>query len=1047
MNLKSHLIRHAGPAALLGLAIASVALRGGSPPDVPCDGKWVKKTVTETVTSCDGDETEVDVEKWVCIRGVTLPSSISFEPNAGQAPSAFEFVSRSSGFSVGLDDGGAELGLLDPDGTPARLRLHLDGSADHSVPEGLEPLPGVANYLIGRDSSRWLTNIASYAKVRYRDVYPGIDAIYYGAEGELEHDFVVHPGADPSRIRMRFTGADSIQPDSDGSLAVSVNGLRVTWRRPVLYQMLAGRKVPVDGRYRIGGGHSITFEVANYDRSADLVIDPVIAYVSYFGRSGTDAGGRVAVDAAGNAYTAGVTYDAFFPVTPGAPFVSKGNHGDVLITKFNPSGSQVLYSTHIGGANSDGATAIAVDPAGNIYLTGTTDSDDYPVTPRAPKGFLQPPGAPNDPGDCVVTKLNSTGNAIVYSTYFGGTRNETCYGIAVDSGGNAYVTGATRSNSIPVSDDAPQRSPRGDSDGFLFKLNPEGTGFVYSTLFGGARDDNGLAVALDAQGAAYVAGFTRSNFGFPITPGALQSTWGGTRSLSGTGDAFVLKLNPAGSQFEYSTYLGGDRDEAAIGITVDSQGNAYVAGNTVSTNFRTTDGAYQREHKGLGGNNLFPGGDAFAVKLNPTGTGFVYSTLLGGTRDDWGTSIAVDPAGNAYIGGSTLSADFPTSQDAHQRRYGGTIAGTNFPTGDAFLAQLNPAGTALVYSTYIGGSGDEIGFGVAVDRVGGVYLAGSTMSPNLPVTQGAAQTAYGGTSRQVVPFGDVFTARFGTPVADPNTPAIRTFGSAANGAAASVAPGEWIILNGSNLGPAQRADFTPGADGSVPNALAGTRVLFDGVAAPVLYASAASVQVAVPFAVAGKPGTQVIVEVNGRRSAVLTIPVSPAKPTLFTTNGQGNGQGAIIHLGDDSANGPENPAFPGSWVSLAFTGGGQTSPPGVDGQRVSAEGAALETPAAVTVGGREVEVSYAGGAYGQIAGLYRADVKLPDDLEPGDHEVILSIGPAGSQQGVTITVRARPPAEESAGRTKVRSGRRSWLPTRRPVVLSTEFDRGGAAAR
>lgn len=1042
MQLRSRLLRHGGPGALLVLAAASIAVRGGPPPSTPCDGEWVWHTWQES-TTCGGTE---ERGEWECQESNAISAPLSFEPNAGQAPAGVQFVARSRGLSVLLEGGDAVLGMAGPGGT-ARLRMHLDGANRSAGVEGVDPLPGVANYLVGRDTSRWLTNIPSFAKIRYRDVYPGIDAVYYGRDGELEHDFVVRPGADPSRIRMLFEGAAAVRLESDGSLAAVVDGLRVTWRQPVLYQMLGGRKTRVEGHYRISG-NAVAFDVANYDRQVDLVIDPVVAYVSYFGRSSADAGGRMVVDSAGNAYTAGMTFDAFFPVTAGAPSVSKGNFGDILITKFNPSGTQVVYSTHIGGANAEGATAIAVDGSGNIYLTGTSNSDDYPVSPRAVKGLLQPPGALNDPMDCVVTKINAAGNAILYSTYFGGSKNDTCTAIATDADGNAYVTGYTSSTSIPVSDEAPQRAPRGGAEGFLFKLNPDATGFVYSTMFGGGRDDGGLSVAVDAAGNAYVAGFTNSNFGFPITSGALQTAWGGTRSLAGTGDAFILKMNPAGNQFVYSTFLGGDRDDAAFSIAVDQQGNAYVAGNTSSSNFRTTEGAYQRENKGGGGNNRFPGGDAWVAKLNPAGNALIYSTLIGGARDDWATSLAVDSAGNAYVAGSTLSADFPVSQDAYQSRYGGAAAVSRFPTGDAFLAQINPAGTALTYSTYLGGSGDEIGFGVALDRVGGVYVSGTTLSANLPATPGAAQRDYGGTSRQVVPFGDVFMARFGAPIVDPNTPSIKGFGSAANGAAVSVSPGEWILIKGTHLGPAERVDFSAAADGSVATTLAGTRVWFDDMAAPVMFTSEGAAQVAVPFGIAGKTSIRMIVEVNALRSEPLTIPVTPAKPTLFTSNGQGNGQGSIIHLADGSANSAGHPAYPGDWVAVLFTGGGQMSPAAADGFPISEGGAVLETAAVVTVGGREAEVSYAGGAYGQIAGLYRADLRLPDGLEAGEHEVVIRIGDAQSQAGVTIAVQVQEAAAEtSASRTKVRKAPGAWLPTRLPAALSSSSGRTATAGR
>lgn len=998
---------YAPSVALAILIVAGLATQAGSPPDVPCDGVWISKTVT-VKDGCDNDREEME---WVCVGGIRprLLPPLSFEPNQGQAAPGFDFVVKTASLGVLLDDGDALLQVPGPSGRHAGLRLHLAG-ARRAQGEGVSPLPGVTHYLTGRDPSRWRTNVPTFARVRYRDVYPGIDVVYYGTEGQLEHDFIVQPGVDPAQIRMDLEGASRIELQADGSAVALVDNLRVFWRKPVLYQMRYGQRQPVEGAYRLeAGANRLSFTVGAYDRNADLIIDPVIAYVSYFGRSAAEGGSRMAVDSAGNAYITGITFDAFFPVTPGAPFVSKGTHGDIVVTKFNPSGTEVLYTTHLGGANGEGGLGIALDRDGNIYLAGSTDSDDYPVSANAFDRFLQPPGAPSDPMDCVVTKLNAAGNAILYSTHLGGTGVDACVSIAVDAQGAAYVAGRTASTNFPVSDSAPQRISRGIFEGFIAKLNPAGTALVYATLFGGVGADGAAAIAIDGQGAAYVTGHTRSSFGFPVTPGAPQSRWGGTVRDQGAGDAFVLKLDPAGQQWVYGTYLGGSRDDMGLGIAVDAQGNAYVTGQTTSPNFAVTERAYQREFRGAGGHNYFPGGDAFVVKVNPAGTGFVYSTLLGGTRDDWGTGIVADAAGNAYVGGATLSTNFPVSQDAYQRTFGGTAATDPFPTGDAFLAQLNPEGSALVYGSYLGGSADEMALGIALDRFGAVYLSGSTLSSNLPVTAGAPQTRYGGASGQVAPLGDLFVARFGTPIPDASVPAIRGFGSAANNAAGGVAPGEWIIINGANLGPATRVDVKAAEDGSIPAAaLAGTRVLFDDLVAPIFFTSAGAVQVAVPFGVAGKANVQLIVEYNNRRSSPLTVPVVAAKPALFTINGAGNGPGLIVNLADGTVNAADNPARIGSTVALALTGAGVTDPASADGKLTPGEGApVLALPVKATVGGVEAEVKFSRGAPGSLAGLARVEIVVPEGLEPGEHEVLVTVGEVRSQSGVTMAVQMK----------------------------------------
>ncbi len=1001
--MKLKLREHGATIALVALMATGVILRSGSPPDRPCDGGWVKIAAVEG-NGCGDDDRPA---YWDCPTdppAVAERLPLAFEPNSGQAPGEYQFLARTRTLGVFLDDGDADLMVRGPDGKPASVRLHLEGSAHSPTAEGEGRLAGFANYLIGNDPNRWRTNIPSFSRVRYRDVYPGVDLVYYGNEGELEHDFVVRAGAHPAAIRMDLRGADSVQVEADGSASAIVQGLRVSWKRPMLYQNVKGRRSTVAGRYRHEGGNRLTFDVGSYDKSANLIIDPVVSYVSYFGRSGADAGGRLVVDSAGNAYTAGITHDGSFPVTPGAPFVNLGAHGDVLITKFNATGTAVLYSTHLGGANAEGATGIAIDSTGNLYLTGSTNSDDYPVSATALKKLLQAQGASNDPFDCFVTKLNAAGNSILYSTYLGGSRIEGCKAVAVDAQGSAYITGRTSSSNFPVTDEAIQRTARGGTDGFVTKLNAAGSALVYSTLFGGIGNEDGFAIAVDAQNNAYVTGYTASSFGFPITAGALQPAWGGTLSIGAPGDAFVLKLNPAGSQLVYSTYLGGSRDELGLGIAVDAQGSAYVTGYTNSTNFRTTEGAYQREFKGRGGNNLLRGGDAFAVKLNPAGNAFVYSTLLGGARDEWGTAIAVDAAGNAFITGATLSIDFPLSQDALQKTFGGSSVQEGFPLGDAFLSQLNAAGSALVYSTYIGGSADEFAFGLAVDQTGAVYVSGSTLSANLPVTPGAAQTTYGGSSRQVVPFGDVFVARFAGSGGASSNVQLHSIGSAASYAAGGVSPGEIAVLFGAGIGPANLTTLALAGDGKVSSTLASTRILFDETPAPLIYVSAGQSSAIVPYGVSGRSSTQVVVEYQGQRSAPLTMAVVAAKPALFSANGSGAGPGAILNE-DSSVNTPANPSPRGRVIVLFGTGAGQTNPAGVDGLLATLTFPRALLAASVTIGGRTADVLYAGAAPGLVAGVFQINAKVPEDATPGNAETIVTYGSARSQAGLTVALR------------------------------------------
>ncbi len=809
--------QHAGTAGLIVFVIVPLLVYGGKPRDEDCPlGIWIKES-----GGCSG-------EHWECTStGEQEPASVrlplQFEKNLGQAVSGYDFLARTHAHSVLLSGRGALLNLRSPSG-PVSVRMDLDGAPSPAV-EPESQLPGVLNYFLGSDPQGWHTNVPSYSRVRYRGVYPGIDVIYYGSEGELEHDFVVSPGADAALIQMRFTGATDIRIEADGSASILAAGQRISWRAPVVYQELAGgKRQRIEAKYSLDRGR-LGFALGRYDGARALVIDPVISYATYIGRSSAEAGARLAVDRDGNTYVVGYTMDPFFLRTPGA-VASGAGAGNVLVTKLNPAGNTVLFSTFLGGANPEGALGIALDREGNLYIGASTSSADYPTTAGAFKRQLQT--TPADRFDCAVTKLNAAGSAILYSTFLGGSASDACIGIAVDQAGAVYVTGSTESNNFPTSENAPQRTVRGARDGFLAKLNPAGSAVVYGTLFGGTGRDSGIGIAVDNVGAAYVVGNTNSSFGFPITPNAYQRAFLGTTVASPprTGDAFALKMNPAGSAFEYSTYLGGRRDDLAFAVAVDAQGNAFVAGNTISTDFPTTAGALQSSYGGIGNNNLYRGGDGFVVKLNPTGSGVLYSTYLGGSGDDWATAIGIDAAGNAYLTGATSSPNFPVTQDAYQRTYGGTEDVLGFPTGDAFVAQLNAAGSALIYSTYLGGANDEFGFGIGLDSSNAISVSGMTRSRNFPVTPGAAQAQYGGADTVFLPMGDVFVARFAGTGGGGSASSVVLQGvaNAASYVAGGVAPGEIIILGGANLGPSTLATLTVAAN-RVSTSLNGTRVV------------------------------------------------------------------------------------------------------------------------------------------------------------------------------------------------------------------------------
>ena len=551
---------------------------------------------------------------------------LSFEANRGQADPQVRFLSRATGHTLFLAPTEAVLMLRSrervnryslnvkraphdattqpPDDSTARrpndsatqrpnestiephndstvLRMSFVGANPKTRMEGQEGLPGKANYFLGNDPKKWRTHVPTYAKVHYQDLYPGIDLIYYGNQRQLEHDFVVRPGADPGSIALSFQGADKVEVDAQGDLVLHTAAGAIRQRKPVIYQEVAGLRRDIAGGYLLREKRTVGFKVDKYDPSRPLIIDPVLIYSTYLGGSSSDVAGGIAVDAAGNAYVTGGILSTDFPTTAGAFQTTLGGDLDAFVTKLNPTGSALVYSTFLGGSAFDEGLGIAVGAAGNAYVTGDTRSTNFPITAGAFQTTL------GGSAGAFVTKLNPAGSALVYSTYLGGSNNDDGKGIAVDLTGNAYVTGDTDSSNFPTTAGAFQTTLGGDGgDAFVTKLNPAGSALIYSTYLGGSGLDRGLGVAVDASGNAYVTGDTRST-NFPTTAGAFQTT------LDGFADAFVTKLNPTGSALIYSTYLGGISFDEGLGIAVDSSGNAYVTGDTTSADFPTTTGAFQ----------------------------------------------------------------------------------------------------------------------------------------------------------------------------------------------------------------------------------------------------------------------------------------------------------------------------------------------------------------------------------------------------------------------------------------------------------------------
>ena len=648
---------------------------------------------------------------------------LAFEPNAGRMSDGIDFLARSGAGAAHISDSGARVAIDGGKGAQA-IGLTLAG-AQAAAPRALDRLPGVVNDLHGDDPSRWRTGIATYARVRYSGVYPGIDVDWYGNQRQLEYDFRVAPGADPAAIAVRVTDADRLHLAPNGDILIRKGDATFRQKAPVAYQPAAAgsARTSVSADFRLDG-RTVRFDLGRYDRDRLLVIDPtVLSYSSYLGGNDVDAATGIAVDGSGASYVTGRTLSSDFDTSGAAEGDKAGS--DAFVAKLTPGGDALVYSTYVGGNNADRAGGITVDSAGAAYVVGTTKSTDFTtVNPIASD-------VDGTNTDAFVLKLAPAGNALAYSTYLGGgVGDDAGFGgrdegtaIAVDGSGAAWIAGQTESGNYPTttgnriegntsetdnSGTGGTRSVVGGlkADVIVSRLNPAGTALTYSTYLGGNEGESASAIAVDPSGVAYVAG-TTSSPDFDTTANRIQGPSAARRQF----DAFVAKIDPqqnGRNALVYSTYLGGVDYDAAHGIALDDTGAAYITGTTHSSDFDTSNA--------IEGNDDGP--DAFVSKLTPGDDALVYSTFLGGSGADSGNGIAVDSDGVAHITGHTESIDFDRA---------GAIEG-DAGSSDAFVANIAPDGGSLGCSTYLGGSADDRGHAIALDPAGRTYVAGSTDS-------------------------------------------------------------------------------------------------------------------------------------------------------------------------------------------------------------------------------------------------------------------------------------------------------------------------------
>lgn len=757
-----------------------------------------KQAVSPPPSSSATVAADLGVKPTIQARYGQLP--LHFEANQGQSDQQVKFLSRGNGYALFLTSTEAVLSLRQggkgatakrsngesADSLPAVLRMQLTGANPQPQAEGLGELPGKTNYFIGNDHTQWRTNVPTYAKVKYHNVYPGVDLVYYGNQQQLEYDFVIAPGVDPATVTLSFQDGHGqlvpVRVETNNDLVAQLAGGEVRFHKPLVYQEINGVRQEIGGNYHIrntqpevSNATHVGFQIAAYDATKPLIIDPVLEYSTYFGGGNTDRGYNIVAYDKRYAYIAGSTLSdhTTFPLKnayDGTTFdesQTAQHDATYFVAKLDTTASgaaSLVFATYLGPKTASevkvgaypAAHFLAVDSSGNAYLTGITGAN-YPTTSSAyqtsiacPTCFL--------PRDAFVTKLSATGATLLYSTYLGGTSNDEGRAIAVDAAGNAYVTGVTSSTNFPLSNAFQSVCGTGDPvapgcrDAFVTKINTNASGassLVYSTYLGGkGGDDIGLAIAADNNGNAYVTGVARE-VNFP-TKNAFRSTCDG--SSSECLDAFVAKLDTTlsgANSLIYSSYFGGNLVDIGHGITIDASGNAYVIGTTSSANFPTK-------------NALFPTrgftNDAFVMKINPATSGtasLIFSTFLGGNANEWGRGIALDATGNICVAGVTGSTNFPIVNALQP-----TMSNSAGSSYDAFVAKLKNDGSALLFSSYLGGNKDDEAWDISVDSNKHVYLTGETNSLAFPTAN-----AYQGNLNPTAGNGaDAFIAKISAPV-------------------------------------------------------------------------------------------------------------------------------------------------------------------------------------------------------------------------------------------------------------------------------------------
>jgi hypothetical protein len=583
-------------------------------------------------------------------------------------------------------------------------------------PKGKKPSDFYNNYFYGNDPSKFVTNVPCYQEIYYENLYDGIDLRFYLVQNGLKYDFIIHPYADIERIKIKYFGIDHIDINRNGDLIIKSKIGNIIHRDLEIYQNYSGVKSKINGRFKIYNKFEYGFELLqDYNPYEILVIDPLI-YSSFLGGYDREEANSIAIDEIGNSYVTGLSASPNFPTSPGVYDIDyNGGHYDVFVLKLNYTGSNLIYSTFIGGSNTDIGNDLVIDSFGNVFVTGDTKSSNFPNSTNA--FDLTFNGGEND---IFVLKLNKNGDELLYSTFIGDVNDESGSSIDIDSTGNAYVTGYTTSSNFPTTNGVHDTSYNNIEDVFILKINQTGSKLLFSTFVGESGKDWGCDIKIDSLGNSYITGYTSSS-NFPITQNVYDE------SLNGNYDCFVLKLNQIGTEILFSTFLGGNLNDKANSIFIDSQKNVFITGKTNSKNFPTTKKAFDNEHNGKN--------DSFVAKLNPLGSLLLYSTYFGGNDEEEGFDITLDSNDNLYFSGYTSSSDFPITQDAYDK---------SLDLYDCFLVKLDRNGSKLIYSSYIGGAKGDIGKCIKVDSSFNIIICGYTASLDFPANLNGYDNTHNG---------------------------------------------------------------------------------------------------------------------------------------------------------------------------------------------------------------------------------------------------------------------------------------------------------------